>query len=52
MWNKAGVVPAEKLELFSYENNFVSIGPVLVILLSGVAPTFYLMWHWVTFSLL
>jgi len=23
LWNKAGAVPAEKLELFSYENNSV-----------------------------
>ena len=33
LWNNAGVVPAEKLELFSYENNSVRITYFLVPLL-------------------
>lgn len=33
LWNKSGVVPAEKLELFSYENNSVRITHFLVPLL-------------------
>ena len=50
LWKKAGLVPAEKLELFSYENNSVRISPLLAILFLGVGSISSLMW--VTFTFL
>lgn len=44
LWNKAGVVPAEKLELFSFENNTVRTTPLLAILYIGVGSIFSHMW--------